>query len=77
MSISDVSLTAGEAGCQSKSPEYQSTVTRPSWAEMTNEHKQFHVMFDMLEDLKGAVHGGIDIPRSMSRIVQYRYRTIL
>lgn len=73
MSISDVSLPAGEAGCQSKNPEYQSQVTKPSWNEMTTGHKRFHVIFDMLEDLKGAVHGGIDIPKSMSRIVRFRY----
>ncbi|XP_031555995.1 uncharacterized protein LOC116292780 [Actinia tenebrosa] len=71
MSISDVSLPAGEAGCQSRNPEYQSETTKPSWNEMTNNPKRFHVIFDMLEDLKGAIHGGIDIPKSMSRIVQF------
>lgn len=65
MSISDVSLEGGYPGCQIDSPEYQSAITRPSWTEMTTGHKRFHVNFDMLIDLRGAVHGGIDIPKTM------------
>ncbi|XP_031548993.1 uncharacterized protein LOC116286577 isoform X2 [Actinia tenebrosa] len=71
-SISDVSIPAGKAGCESNDPKYQSATKRPSWKEMTAQNKPFIVIFDMLNDLKGVDKDGIDIPKSMSRTVQYR-----
>lgn len=73
MSISDVSLPAGKAGCETNDPRYKSSTKRPSWAEITTERKRFMVIFDMLRDLKGDPEDGFDIPKSMSRIAQYRY----
>lgn len=74
MSISDVSLPAGKAGCEISDPRYQSSTKRPSWNEMTSNRKRFTVIFDMLKDLNGEADDGIDIPKSMSRSVQYRYK---
>lgn len=73
MSIMDFSIPAGEAGCQTNDPRYQSSAKRPSWTEMTTHNKRFHVIFDMLYDLRAAPKHGINIPKSMSRIAQYRY----
>ncbi|XP_031555975.1 uncharacterized protein LOC116292763 [Actinia tenebrosa] len=72
MSISDVSLPAGEPGCESQ--ESPTNVKKPSWSEMTTgtSPATFRVTFDLLEDLKGAPNGGIDIQKSMSRLVRYR-----
>lgn len=73
MSISDISIPAGRAGCETNDPRYQSATKRPSWKEMTADSKPFTVIFDMLSDLKGVSDVGIDIPKSMSRSVQFRY----
>lgn len=75
MSITDVSLPAGEPGCESQeSGESETNVKVPSWLEMTTgkSPSTFLVTFDLLENLKGAPNGGLDIPKGMSRLVRYR-----
>lgn len=72
MSISDISLPAGEPGCES--PDSGSGALIPSWEEITSGTNPaiVRVTFDLLQNLKGKQDGGINIPKTMSRLVQFR-----
>ncbi|XP_032235405.2 uncharacterized protein LOC116617089 isoform X2 [Nematostella vectensis] len=74
ISVSDVSLKAGEPGCQSARRDFSQTATPPKWTDVINPLNTVKVTFDMKSDLvpKSATMGQ-HIARDMTRVLKLRH----
>ncbi|XP_078353427.1 uncharacterized protein LOC144638119 [Oculina patagonica] len=71
ISPSDISLPAGEPGCQTENYNFQKKSERPTWEEMTHDSVPFVVIFTTREDLVGSLNGPSTIPAKMEKVVKF------
>ena len=75
ISVSEITLPAGNPGCQTDNFKYQQSAGKLSWKDMTEDGKVFFVIFDMKEDLTGTFNGARKITAQMEAYVKYFHGT--
>ena len=71
ISVSEITLPAGEPGCQTENFKFQQEISKPSWKAITQDEAVFLVIFNMKQDIVGTFNGPMTISAQMRKFTKY------